>query len=86
MLQIEGLVAACAWALLGLVVLASLSPEDKRDGGLMLVLSLTTFVAVLFSEVPSVAKALQLFLTLQALLVLVWLVRHKLLRRSGRER
>lgn len=81
MLQIEGFLAGFAWALIGFVVVVSLNPEDKRDGGLMLLLSAVTLGASLYAQNPAVALALQVLLGLQALVVIGWFVRVKLRRR-----
>jgi hypothetical protein len=80
MLQIEGLLAAAAWALIGFVVLVGHSSEDKWDGTVMLLLAAATLGAALYSADPPVALVLKVLLAAQALVVVTWLVRRKLLR------
>jgi hypothetical protein len=80
MLKVEGLLAAFAWLVVGSFVIASFTPEDKRDGGLLLLLAAVDFGGALYSDVPAVALALQVLLALQALAAVLWFMRLKSLR------
>ena len=84
MLQLGGLIASFVTALIGYVIFVGSAPEDKRDGGLILLLAAVELVASLYTGNPSVALALKLLLCLQALAVVGWLVRDGQKRRYGR--
>jgi hypothetical protein len=81
MLQLQGLVAAFVTALIGYVIFVGPTPKDKRDGGLMLLLSAVELQASLYTGIASVALALKLLLCLQALAGIVWFVRDRQTRR-----
>ena len=81
MLMIEGIIAAFAWAMVGLVVLVSLDAEDIRDGTLMLLLSTVTLGASIYSADSTVALALKVLLAMQAMFVIGWVLRRRWRRR-----
>jgi hypothetical protein len=82
MLMVEGLMAALVWLIIGFFVIVSFTPQDKRDGGLMLLLSAVTFGATLYSDDPSIASALRVLLALQAAIAILWFVRMRSARRA----
>ena len=80
MLKVEGLLAASALLVVGFFIMASFTPEDKRDGGLLLLLAAVNFGAALYSDDPAVALALQVLLALQAVAAILWFMRIRSLR------
>ncbi len=79
-MKVEGLLAASALLVVGFFIILSFTPEDKREGGLLLLLPAVNFGTALYSDDPAVALALQVLLAIQAVAAVLKFMRIRSLR------